>query len=600
MAGNRQASAAATELVARLVNANVPIAGEDAVLLQEACRKVSTVGVRFGAHKAALVNVSSLLRGFTGHLTATTKTELADEIVNFITLQVDGVQPPPAGQALRAVEVGSPEWTRNLIAQIKGALAPEPVAVPGRQRPERWSDTDSEGPGFFSVLTQWYNDEFEGEEDDVLPLLVEEKARISEEPFKMAFIVDAAAVAECRKQLPTILQRKGAVPTDWSPRKIWKLWLRAVSKKIIEIRSRVQRRSRLAVTPSREAVSPSTPTENTPTVAELPESRRPKKFYGETQHDRFQYFQEQYRFHKEDVNAPVICDKLCEWAQADLAPPGVDIARLSTKFWAKSEADHCKKRMALLQEDFGEVLRLRCKRSTNQARADIRTEGRLLAAEARQEHAKRMYGYVEAYERDCDLAGRLFVQIRLVCQGSKSWAAYYNELRGHGTLGVTGFTDPDVPVKTRRRALEAADAAAVAGSTTGNSASAVNKKDTRQDNKGSKRNARGLRCDWCNSRYHLYADCTQGGSQPHPDAKRARRQIQVTRRGDERRARFHDDDHDDDEYQGRRGGNRRGRGRGKGRGKGRQGRGRHTRDARNNRYQWDNDDGNDDGRRRRH
>jgi len=51
MAGNRQASAAATELVARLVNANVPIAGEDAVLLQEACRKVSTVGVRFGAHK---------------------------------------------------------------------------------------------------------------------------------------------------------------------------------------------------------------------------------------------------------------------------------------------------------------------------------------------------------------------------------------------------------------------------------------------------------------------------------------------------------------------------------------------------------------------
>jgi hypothetical protein len=51
MAVNWRVSAEATELVTRLVATNVPVTGVDAVLLREACRKVSTVGVRFGARK---------------------------------------------------------------------------------------------------------------------------------------------------------------------------------------------------------------------------------------------------------------------------------------------------------------------------------------------------------------------------------------------------------------------------------------------------------------------------------------------------------------------------------------------------------------------
>jgi hypothetical protein len=49
MAGNRAASANATALVARLVADNVPVTGDDARALREACGNVDTLGVHFGA-----------------------------------------------------------------------------------------------------------------------------------------------------------------------------------------------------------------------------------------------------------------------------------------------------------------------------------------------------------------------------------------------------------------------------------------------------------------------------------------------------------------------------------------------------------------------
>jgi len=301
-AANRRASADASALVTRLIAENNFIVGDDARLLKEACMKVSTIGVHFGARKAALVNIAALLPGFTGHETATSKGQLAAAIVNFIELQAGEIpdQQPGAGRpAQQPVElpqepplvVGTPEWTAGLIQQIKAALTPEPAVVRNRE-PAQWSDTDSEGPGFHSLLVAWYDDVFDGEEEDLLPLLQDEEKRISTETFGRDFVADAAAVAECRRQLPKISLREGVAPQGWSARKLLKVWLRAVRAKIVDLRTVVSKRVRTAAARQRTTTPTTPPAMTDATVSELPESRIPKKIYGETQQGRFENFLE--------------------------------------------------------------------------------------------------------------------------------------------------------------------------------------------------------------------------------------------------------------------------------------------------------------------
>jgi hypothetical protein len=248
------------------------------------------------------VNVSALLPGFTAHEQLSTKAVLAENIVAFLQAQKE----PEAGQPEQqdaeqqdadrqdeAPRIGSPAWTAELIRQIRKEVIPIPARTAAVAPALReWSDTDSEVAGFSSVLESWYDDEFDGDEADLLPQLQLEKLRISTEEFKNNCITDEQAVADCKRQLPTFLHRNGTTPQGWSARKVLKLWIRAVNKKILEVSALVKRRARQRSAQRRQETVDAE-TGKKPTVDELPESRRPRKSYGETAHDRFSFFLEQ-------------------------------------------------------------------------------------------------------------------------------------------------------------------------------------------------------------------------------------------------------------------------------------------------------------------
>ena len=260
MAANRQASAAATALVTRLIQADEHLAGQDLLDLRTALAKALSEGVRFGATKPALVNVCSLLPGFTGHLAVgVTKLALVDAMIKFIDAEPEQLQQPqqPGPQPqqqpqlpqqqpqLPGPEVGSVAWRTALIRDLVAAQNTVAVAPAVVQEPALLSDTDSDTQGFHSHYVDWLEMTFVGSEEDLVPLLEAELERLGTAAFLLAFGQDAEAMASCRRELPAMLGRPDrSVPAEWSVKKLVKLWTRALNRAILSMKPLILKRAR--------------------------------------------------------------------------------------------------------------------------------------------------------------------------------------------------------------------------------------------------------------------------------------------------------------------------------------------------------------------
>ena len=609
MAATRQASAAAVALVARLVQAN-HIEANDWLDLRTATAQVAIDGPRFGATKPALINVCELLTGFTAHLEVQTKAALAAAMTQFIDEQIQ--QQPQVGQQLPEQQhegagpaVGSAEWRQALIKDLVAAQNVQRVEAPvAIQVPQVMSDTDSDTVGFQSYYVDWLEMTFVGAEEDLVPLLEGELARINTAVFLQAFNDDAAARASCRRELPAMLKRPDRkVPEKtWSGKKLVKLWSRALGRAILEMKPVISKRAR-----DRQRVKPRAAAVTTPlAVVELkpdpkmPEHRQPQRFYEEYRHGQFVHVLSKYEQHLESTDSPIMCPDLCQWASTDVAPTSIPFDTITSRFYARSESAHLDKRMALLQQDLQKLLMLRKQRSTPEARKDRDTDGAALAAQARREHAQRMSAYAMSYAKDCALAAKLFVECKLVYEGRASWAAYHAKMKGDVSLEVSLMASPGAPLALHRAALADAEAVAIPqgdrpvqapAASRGNSTRGKGRGRGRgRGRNGRRMNPNGNRCNSCNSRYHYADRCPQqrvspsrngGGRQRSRSPRRERRRQSSPSRERERhrRDRVHSRPDDRRGYEqrsrdtGRRGAgrhdeSRNGRGRGRGRGRG--------------------------------
>jgi hypothetical protein len=209
----RQESADATALVARLIAANADLVGQDLLDLRRAVVGVAEHGPRFGAGRAALDNVCTLLPGFEGRVHQT-KTELAAAIGQFINDQVQAGEQPgiqqqqqPVIQQQQPGALGTAEWRQGLIRDLLAAQRAAPNIQAPPAAPVFMSDTDSESPGFHSYLAKWLDMEFEGAEEDLVPLLRVELERVGSAQFQTNFGDDEGALIMCRRELPSMLRR---------------------------------------------------------------------------------------------------------------------------------------------------------------------------------------------------------------------------------------------------------------------------------------------------------------------------------------------------------------------------------------------------------